>query len=220
VTADGENDVVPASQANHLDDIIQGRRDLEDFTRLWLRFEAFSSEIANGTFKVGFKWKDETGAPAIKVYKSADAAGSTSYLTDDTAASAQVDGANRVAIGTVSTGGDMLILPADFWSSSSAQNKCLIFEGASEGKGQLVITIQKSDGSDVGEGPGVWLDLKNIKTMYERGRAIPDFPDHPYDHIDAWSPPQIGSERYDAGHAFSNLPGEEKNLIVYVHGIN
>ena len=87
VTADGENDVVPAGQADHLDDIIQGRRDLEDFTRLWLRFEAFSSEIANGTFKVGLKWKDATGAPAIKVYKSADAAGSTSYLTDDMAAS-------------------------------------------------------------------------------------------------------------------------------------
>ena len=87
VTADGEKDVVPAGQADHLDDIIQGRRDLEDFTRLWLRFEAFSNEIANGTFKVGLKWKDETDAPAIKVYKSADAAGSTSYLTNDAAAS-------------------------------------------------------------------------------------------------------------------------------------
>ena len=37
----------------------------------------------------------------------------------------------------------VLILPADFWSSSDGQkaNKCLIFEGVSEGKGQLVIGL-------------------------------------------------------------------------------
>ena len=215
VTADGENDVVPASQADHLDDIIQGRRDLEDFTRLWLRFEGFSSEITNGTFKVGLKWKDEIGAPAIKVYKSAEAAGSTSYLTNDTAANAQVDGANRNAIGTVSTGEDSLIFPADFWSSSSAQNKCFVFEGASEGKGQLVITIQKSDGSDVGEGPSVWLDLVNIKKMYQRGKAHPEGIPTPHNSPTG---PYSGPTSFETDPLFEKNQVEEKKAIVFVHG--
>ena len=30
-----------------------------------------------------------------------------------------------------------------------------------------MFTIEKSDGTEIGEGPGVWLDLKNIKTMYQ-----------------------------------------------------
>ncbi len=227
VTADGENDVVPARQADHLDDIIQGRRDLEDFSRLWLRFEAFSSEIANGTLKVGLKWKDFTDAPAIKVYKSANTAGSTSYLTDDAAASAQVDGANRVAIGTVSTGGDMLILPADFWSSSSAQNKCLIFEGASEGKGQLVITVNKSDATQIVEGPSVWLDLVNVRKMYRRVKATgiaDNFPE-PSQTTSATPPePTMGwVEDPNANVYDDSLPvswRKTNQQIVFIHGWN
>ena len=214
MTAEGENDVVPPSQADHLDDIIQGRRDLEDFTRLWLRFEAFSSEIADGTFKIGIKWKDETGA-AIKVYKSADTAGSTSYLTNDTAASAQVDGANRIAIGTVSA--DTLILPADFWSGTSAQNKCLIFEGASEGKGELVLTIQKSDGSEIGKAPGVWLDLVNIKKMYARASATPDTVSKPYESD---SPTFDESGFHFTTESYAPQPDETKAALVFVHGWN
>jgi hypothetical protein len=33
---------------------------------------------------------------------------------------------------------------------------------------QLVLTVNKSDGTQIGEGPSVWLDLKNIKEMYQR----------------------------------------------------
>jgi len=86
---------------------------LEDFTRLYVHLGAFYQELANGTFKIGLKWSgNATGTPKIKVYKSADAAGSDSYLKNDAAATAQVSGAFRNALGEVS-GSTPLVLPAD-----------------------------------------------------------------------------------------------------------
>lgn len=50
----------------------------------------------------------------------------------------------------------------------SAQNPkvCLLFKGSGEGKGQLMLTIHKADGTEIGEGPGVWLDLLDVRKMY------------------------------------------------------
>ena len=61
--------------------------------------------------------------------------------------------------------------------------RCLLFEGSQEGKGQLVLTIQKSDGTRIGEGPCVWLDLKNIKKMYQRSQDD-HFAGKPWDETD------------------------------------
>ena len=33
--------------------------------------------------------------------------------------------------------------------------------------------ISKSDGTEIGETPGVWLDLKNVKKLYVRARGTP-----------------------------------------------
>ena len=162
-----EGEVIGPSFPDHEDGVIQTARDLEDFTRLWLKFEAFQKEISEGTYTLGLKWKEATGSPAIKLYKSTDTNGSDSYLKDEAAALSQISGADTETIGTVA-GETSLILPKDLWSSSSGQEKsCFLFEASQEGKGQLVLTIEKSDGTEIGEGPGVWLDLKNVKKMYQ-----------------------------------------------------
>ena len=195
---------------------------LEDFTRLYVHLGAFYQELANGKMKVGLKWSgNATGTPKIKVYKSADAAGSDSYLKNDAAATAQVSGAFRNALGEVS-GSTPLVLPADVFAGYSESNpkRCLLFEASGEGKGQLCITIHKADGTLIGEGPGVWLDLLNVKKMYQRAHAVPNFADNPFSHMDSWSPPAVGSAPYDNGNTFSKPDGEEKKVVVYVHGIN
>jgi hypothetical protein len=164
-----EGDVVDAPSPDYEDGVIQTARDLEDFVRLHLFIDAFREELTDGTFKIGLKFKDVGGThPKIKVYKSTDSEGSDSYLEDDQNAFAQLAGKNAEALGEV-TDGNPMYLPQDFWTGNHAgSKKCLLFEAGEEGKGELVMTIDKSNGAQIGEGPSVWLDLKNIKKMYQR----------------------------------------------------
>ena len=186
-----EGEVVGPSSPDHEDGMIQTARDLEDFTRLWLKFDAFQKEISEGTYRIGLKWKT-TGSPSIKLYRSTDTNGSDSYLKDEEAALKQISGKDTGAIGTVASE-TSLMLRMDLWSGSGDQEKlCLLFEGSQEGKGQLVLTIEKSDGTEIGEGPGVWLDLKNIKKMYQSS----------------------------TNNIFEQPPDEAKQAILFVHGWN
>lgn len=50
-----EEDRVPVVRADSQDDQIDGRRDLEDFTRLFIHLGAFHEELVSGTMKVGLK---------------------------------------------------------------------------------------------------------------------------------------------------------------------
>ena len=218
----GGEDVVPVLFPDSEDDEINSMRDLEDFTRLWLHIGAFYDEISNGTFKIGLKWKNTNStSPSIKVYKSADPNGSDDYLKVDQAGQDQFAAEYRTALATVA-GATPAMLPQSLFSDFSEQNPVahLLFEGITEGKGQLCITIHKADGTEIGEGPGVWLDLKNIKKMYQRGHAVPDFSDGPFAHTDSWNPPAVGSQPYDNGNPFSQPEDEEKKAVIYVHGIN
>jgi hypothetical protein len=89
-------------------------------------------------------------------------------LEDDQNAFAQLAGKNAEALGEV-TDGNPMYLPQDFWAGNHAgSKKCLLFEAGEEGKGELVMIIDKSNGAQIGEGPSVRLDLKNIKKMYQR----------------------------------------------------
>ena len=214
-----ERDVVPPAESDYADGTIQTMRDLEDFARLYLRIGALRDRVADGTFKIGLKFSDVSGESAtINVYRCTDPDGSVAYLTDDEAALAQVSGQDAQAIGQV-TSGDPLMLPADFWTGSTEQNstKCLLFEASGEGKGQLVLTIHTADGTKIAEGGGCWLDLMNIKKMYERATATPEFIRSPHDYILEYpTDPQI---TYDS-EAFESAADEAKQLIVFVHGIN
>ena len=37
-----------------------------------------------------------------------------------------------------------------------------------------MVTLHTANGTEIAEGPGVWLDLLNIKSMYQRGKALPE----------------------------------------------
>ena len=217
-----ERDVVPPAENDYADGTIQTMRDLEDFARLYLRIGALRDWIVDGTFEIGLRFSDASGESAtINVYKCTDSDGSTAYLTDEETALAQVSGQDAQAIGQV-TSGDPLMLPADFWTGSTEQNstKCLLFEGSGEGKGQLVLTIHRADGTKIAEGPGVWLDLMNIKKMYERATATPESIRPPHDYILEYPPdPHITYIRSN-GETFEPPTDEAKQVIVFVHGIN
>jgi hypothetical protein len=213
-----EGDVIDAPSPDYKDGIIQTARDLEDFTRLHLFIDAFHEELADGKLKIGLKFKDVEGAdPKINVYKSTDSEGSDSYLKNDKDASAQLAAKNAAALGEA-TERSTMFLPQDFWIGSNASSKkCLLFEAAGEGKGKLVMTINKSDGTEIGEGTGVLLYLKNVKKMYVRGEGYFTHYGSPF----SLNPQSIQTANRD----FDGIPyepdvQEEDKAIIFVHGIH
>ena len=204
---------------DYQDQIIQNRRDLEDFTRLHIHIGALQDAIVSEQIKVGLKWKNITGTPAINIYKAADPNGSDEYLRDEGAAQDQVSDEHTSALAVVG-GSNAVILPAHFWQGLSKENsaKYLILEAAGEGKGRLLLTFHKSDGSEIGEGGEVWLDLLNIKKMYVRAMGTPvNDIDAPWDD----NPNLATSFVFDPnGNNFVAPPDEEKTVIIYVHGIH
>jgi hypothetical protein len=60
-----------------------------------------------------------------------------------------------------------LTFPANVFSN--AQNRYFLFEGTGVGSGELVLTVSK--GTNIIAETGVWLDLRDVKNMYERAYA-------------------------------------------------
>src|SRR5205823_9767730 len=95
--------------------------------------------------------------------------------------------------------------------------KCLLFEGASEGKGELTIVFLDQNGNELAEVGSVWIDIKEVRKLYERGKITLNAPDIPDPWNDdrpnplqwAWDPwnwePEVD-------------PNSEAKTIVYVHG--
>ena len=215
-----EAEVVPAADEDHADGTMQTMRDLEDFARIHLRLGGLHEQVVDGTFKIGLKFSQAGGGSSkINVYKSADPDGSSSYLTDERAAMAQISGKNAQSLGEV-TSGDPLLLPTDFWDDSSDENatKYLIFEGSSEGQGELVLTIHQSDGTQIAEAAGCWLDLKQIKKMYQRGKALPEGIAAPHHSANGPFTGPTASVGDPWNWPFEKDPTEENRAVVFVHG--
>lgn len=185
---DWEQDDLPVDSqhpADNSDDAIQWRRDLEDFTRLWITFKGITELVKHTdiTLKLkfepydGISWKAEDGDPKITLFKAVEADGGRRYLDDEAVAYTQLDshegpgGAQRDfshELGVV-TKSISCELPPDFVANlSEAQpNKFLLFEGLGSGKGRLVLTIYKGT-QKIGEYPPLYMELKDVKDMYER----------------------------------------------------
>jgi hypothetical protein len=89
----------------------------------------------------------------------------------------------------------------------------LLFEGGQAGTGELKLVILKKNGStytEIGEGPGVWLDFKRPRELVERyscGDA----------HLGAVSPVY---RHANSGQFPAPTKDEEKDYVLYVHGYN
>ncbi|MGA7213268.1 MAG: hypothetical protein WBX20_03590 [Terrimicrobiaceae bacterium] len=183
--------------------------------------------IADGTFSVGLECRNTNGTNlAINVYQAAEADGGDNYLRTSLGGINQSTGAAATALGTVSSGASFR-LPSSFWeadpilgkptSSAENPNRYLIFEGVTEGKGQLVITFWKGT-EKIGEGGGVWLDLMNIKKMYVRAKGTPETNiDAPWDDYPSLDTGFVSDLN---GYEFVKPQDEQKKVLIYVHGIH
>ncbi|MDZ4787689.1 MAG: SpaA isopeptide-forming pilin-related protein [Blastochloris sp.] len=159
------------------DMVINSKRDLEDFARLNIYIGGMQESILSGQIRVGLKWKSIADSPSIKLWRNLSLKGGTEYLTQDLVAAQHLKLQNVALI----QGSATCILPASFWQdsnfSATQSNVFLLFEGVTAGTGELVITFHNSLGVEIGEGPGVWLDIDNIKRMYAGGY---EYQDNPY----------------------------------------
>jgi uncharacterized membrane protein len=206
-------DVAPVTSMDYGNDQIKSIRDLEDFARLNISVQGFADQIAQGKLLVGLKWKnttDTTGYPTIKVWENLSTNGGIQYLTDTNVARQFLTLRYPGEVAWTET----YLIPTNFWQDMriSATNSTgyLLFEGCSPGKGQLVLTINKPDGTEIAEVASVWLDLEEVSSMYEQAIIT----DNTTGAISDWTSTLTVKNPLPA------RPGEDQNLIVMVHGIN
>ncbi len=226
------DDIDPAeitSQGWKLDwtyDQITSLRDLEDFSRFWISLHGIANAVRNGQLYIGLRWSNTTGDPWIKLYPHVETDGGTKYLfdsspagvplTQQTTTNAIADLRTQSAVTIVAPEDGTFVLPTSLFASLTESTPVthLLFEGCQAGTGQLQIVVLKKDGTnytEIGQGPGVWLDLKE-----------------PHEFIQRWSsgdedraPPQAWvTLNANSGTFAPPATDEEKNLVLYVHGYN
>ncbi len=193
---------------------VHSQRDLEDFARLWVC--GLPPLAGSNGFQVSLSWNVLSGAPAIHLVNSIEATGGIGYLTNTNVAAAQaVSYFNQSTFNYYGPGNKFASVPAGqtygFASNffSGGTNTFLLFEGGAVGKGELVLTISKG-GTNLAS-TSVFMDLKQVKDMIEHASA---------ENVTAGHPP---SSLTSTLHLISNLradPTEDKQMIVFVHGIN
>jgi hypothetical protein len=185
-------DLAPESAQgpNYQQGYITCTRDLENFARLWLSIGGLSQAISSRGITVGLEWHSNSGdavngwgpndgAPAINIYLAAPnhgdptQKGTSAYLTDPATASDQSSLLlYQYTLGQVAKGAP-LYLPASSLTALTATNPnaYFLFEGAARGTGRLVITFNTGTSGNytkIGESGGLYMDLKDIKELYER----------------------------------------------------
>ncbi|NBB81374.1 MAG: hypothetical protein GVY36_18360 [Verrucomicrobia bacterium] len=212
ITEIGES---PSGVADSADNEITTKRDLEDFTRLSFRAEGIEEQLKNGDIELGFKWKNASDSPSLKLYWSAMASGSKLYVEDDSEADLQMAADYKAALGTVS-GSTATYIDKKVFEDIDAEGAVhFLFEGVSEGKGQLV-TMLKINGSE-SEGPGEWIELLEIEKMYQTANATPTggFASTLQNTSSAPNYPSFG---HSIESGFEAAWDETQNATVFIHG--
>ena len=218
---------------------INSLRDLEDYARLHIYLGGLQDAVAAGKIIVGLEWRHvepvDGSSPSIKVFQAAEPDGGKDYIEDKDGSgnwpTSQSAGTFSTALGTVSsTGGVKFKFKKEFWDqsqyglpklSADHPNRYLLFDGVTEGKGQLVMTFYKEDGTTlIGEGGGCWLDIKNIKKMYYRGKAQPENIAAPNGNVvGPFIGPMLWVEDPNGRPFPTEKPKDENDkAIIFVHG--
>jgi pimeloyl-ACP methyl ester carboxylesterase len=181
---------------------IRCQRNLEDFARLWIvglpPIPGFSG------YEVTLSWRNTNGAPAINLYGAFD--GGTGYLTDTNTAATQIILAGD-KLGTVNS---TPLTLSDLYFSPASDKYGFLFEGTNTGSGELVMTFSKN-GQALAE-TSQWIDLHDVKDFYERAVITNNISSSA---ISNWT---SGVEIVQP--ATASALGDDKDIIVLVHGIN
>jgi hypothetical protein len=206
---------------------IKNVRDLEDFFRLWIDLpDSIIEAIENDNLQIGLKWANATGSPAVNLFKAVENDGGILYLTETATAEAQIEGEFDNPIksedgDTTVESGQTFVLKKEVFEDvgTTRDSVFLICEGAGVGKGELQLVILDSDGNEIGTGPGVWMNLLNVKSMYERALASVSF-GAPWSYAESGDVPSfsVTAATDSQGHTFKKPDDETEECLVFVHG--
>jgi hypothetical protein len=208
-------DPAKASDANNL--TIGCKRDLEDFTRLWIDTKDLTQDLLSGKLLLALEWKETTGDPQLQFFLSTESNGSLLYLTDANVASQQVNikGTHIIewAHRNVLTKYNPFIFPSAFWAAANVSPgqpvAHLLFDAVGRGSGQLVLSIYKNDGTTkLAESQPIHLKLQDVKEMYERWT------------VDSGGKPATTASLITAPYVYDWTIPAENNYILFVHGWN
>jgi hypothetical protein len=189
----------PASQ-DWSQGIITCQRGLEDFARLWI-CGVPSLPSAQG-YTATLSCAAVSGYPAINLY-TAEPGGGIGYLTNASIAHS-LAGQPRLRIVSPASS---YVFPSGFFDGS---NKYFLFEGASAGEGQFVLTIYH--GTNIIAQTSAYIDIHDVKDLYEQA--------HITNVTNTWTPkglpPQISGFKVDR--LPQQTPAEQNQVIVFVHG--
>jgi hypothetical protein len=194
--------------------IIPNLRDLEDYTRLWI--PGLSNMVANlpTNYTVTLQWRNNTGA-AIRLFKAAETNGGTNYQFNQSEGLIQLLWDSYPCYGFVSPSQTISLDQAFVSTTVPKPSDYFIFCGAAVGNDELVCQVKNPWGGVAGEA-SVFLNLKDIKQMYERwsvGESI------------SVTPNTIATNCGDDGSASFSYPYDPSvdsttPYILYVHGWN
>lgn len=209
-----DNSSKPGDEVNYyardgMDDFINSRRDLEDLARLQIC--GVPALPANAGWEVTLGWSTvSSGTPTIRLFSSVEVNGDVGYLTDTNVALTQVSSTGpftgpKWALAAISPGRSYTFPPYVFTNSG---NKCFLFEAAgTNGSGQLTLSITQG-GTNIAEA-SAWLDLHDVKDLYERAITTNTF----QGSVSNWSSILRTVERPTV-----REDPDDEDIIIYVHG--
>jgi hypothetical protein len=199
-------------------------RDLEDYDRLHVRgLKELSRDLPAGqSCTIQLRWKSvQWGNPGIFVFKSADGAGSRSYLTDAAPAAGQIapsvyppagsPGPSGLAVGAVVAGppAATALLHTD---AGRATTDFFLYCGTGRGAGELAVSVYRG-GQLIGE-VTAFLELRDVKELYERWTVGDANGGEP-----ATEAAPVASGGLPATQ-FNDPAGNGRTCILFVHGWN
>lgn len=196
--------------------MIDTMRDLEDFTTLKIETGLGIDSLQSGDFTVGLSLIEISGtSPSIRIYENLSVNENNEYLTDTIVAAAQI---NKPSLGLLSSSQNIPISNS-FWSGKNNGNLNLIFEGCGTGVCKIFIKLFDRSGKQIGGGSFSYLQLLNVREMYQRAKIK----NNPFDiqptFLDANPQPQTW-EWDPNGYNYVDDPEVKPKTVIFVHGWN
>jgi pimeloyl-ACP methyl ester carboxylesterase len=198
--------------------VIPDTRDLEDYARLWVCGVTSNllTNLPTGS-TVTLNWGDvgnpNPNNPTIDLFQAVDPNGGIGYLTNETAATEQINPVYSAFVGRVEPG-QSVQLNSSFFSGWAGNN--FIWCGVSNGTGGLNLTIMDAN-SNVLAQTTAYIQIVDIKQMYERWTLGDQLTAPPLTNaIPATENLPVGVS------AFQYSPPTDTNTpyILFVHGWN
>ena len=158
----------PITRADATTDILDSTRDLEDFTRLRIEIDNLA-DLRSGAV-LNLSWQHGRGG-AINLYRALDASCSRAYLLDKAAGVAQLtvtDPAILRANADSSTTQSISLPLSDLGVPDlDGHGFCFLFDVSSAGSDSLIARLT-SAGEELARSEPVPMDLRHVKTLYQR----------------------------------------------------